>query len=102
MGLLTDVASISSSMLQGTVRSNSNDREFSRLISAAVVNKNFCNLLLNNPKRALSTGFQGETFSFGHEEENLIVSIEATTLADFATQLTNHESIERLRKDAYC
>lgn len=93
MGLLTDVAGISSSVIQGTIRSKSNGREISRLISAAVVNQNFCQMLLNNPKRALASGYQGETFSLGREEREMIFSIKASTLADFATQLTQHENV---------
>ena len=61
--------------------------EVSRLLAAAVVNPQFCDLLLEDPALALKTGFQGETFSFNNEERNLILSIRADSLADLANQL---------------
>ena len=45
------------------------NREFSRLISAAVVNQRFCNLLLINPMIALSTGYNGESFHLTAEAQ---------------------------------
>jgi hypothetical protein len=72
---------------------NSTDRtpngtEMSRLLTAAVVNVNFRTLLLNDPGRALATGFNGESFWFDRDEHERILSIKAHTLADFANQLT--------------
>jgi hypothetical protein len=61
--------------------------ELSRLISAAVVNQRFCNLLLADPALALATGYSGETFRLPIEEQELILSIRATSLVDFAAQL---------------
>ena len=61
--------------------------EVSRLLAAAVVNKQFCALLLEDPALALKTGFQGETFSFSNEGRNLILSIRADSLADLANHL---------------
>jgi hypothetical protein len=65
-----------------------NGKELSRLISAAVVNREFCNLLLADPAVALATGYNGEAFHLAIEEQELITSIRATSLADFAQQLT--------------
>jgi hypothetical protein len=65
-----------------------NGKELSRLISAAVVNREFCNLLLADPAVALATGYNGEAFHLATEEQELITSIRATSLADFAKQLT--------------
>jgi hypothetical protein len=65
-----------------------NGKELSRLISAAVVNREFCNLLLADPAVALATGYNGEAFHLATEEQELITSIRATSLADFAQQLT--------------
>jgi hypothetical protein len=62
--------------------------ELSRLMIAAVVNKKFCDLLLTNPKLALAAGCNGEVFHLAPEEYHLILSIQATSLADLATQLT--------------
>lgn len=66
--------------------------ELSRLITAAVVNQKFCNLLLTNPATALATGYGGESFYLTTDEQELILSIHATTLADFATQLADRRN----------
>jgi hypothetical protein len=61
--------------------------ELSRLLAAAVINPEFCHLLLDNPELALKSGFQGEDFWFTEEERDLILSIRADSLADLANQL---------------
>ena len=61
--------------------------ELSRLLAAAVINPEFCHLLLDDPELALKIGFQGEDFLFTEEERELIVSIRAASLADLASQL---------------
>ena len=61
--------------------------ELSRLLTAAVVNRGFCKLLLTNPATALEKGYNGESFRLGREEHELILSIRAKSLADFARQL---------------
>ena len=61
--------------------------ELSRLLSAAVINPEFCHLLLDNPELALESGFQGEDFLFEEEGTQLILSIRAASLADLANQL---------------
>ena len=63
--------------------------EVGRLLTAAVVNRGFCKLLLTNPATAIEKGYNGETFRLGREEHELILSIHAKSLADFAMQL-NH------------
>jgi hypothetical protein len=62
-------------------------REMSRLLTAAVVNPEFRNLLLTNPPIALSSGYNGETFDFTLDAQALILSIQANSLEEFATQL---------------
>jgi hypothetical protein len=91
MGIMTNVAGISPAVYAGTLKPKSNDREISRLITAAVVNRGFCQMLLDNPKRALASGYKGETFTLETEEQDLIFSIQAVSLADFAAQLVNHK-----------
>lgn len=66
--------------------------ELSRLVTAAVVNQEFCNLLLTNPKLALAAGYKGEVFRLTPEEYRLILSIRATSLADFARQLAKRRN----------
>ena len=61
--------------------------ELSHLLAAAVINPEFCHLLLDNPELALESGFQGEGFLFTEEERDLILSIRAASLADLANQL---------------
>lgn len=61
----------------------------SRLFAAAVVNRDFCDMLLNDPQEALRKGYLGETFMLTHDERDLIFSIRAHSLADLARQI-NH------------
>jgi len=67
-------------------------KEYSRLLSAAVINPNFRDLLLANPSQALAAGFCAETFHFSHEETLRVINIQAESLADFAEQLIQHRT----------
>ena len=67
----------------------SNHPELSRILSAAVINSQFRQLLLQNPLVAVSSGYRGEKFSLDSTEQQAIAAIKATTLAEFAAQLTN-------------
>jgi hypothetical protein len=60
----------------------------SRVFAAAVVNKQFCSMLLQDPQVVLQEGYLGETFSLSKEERDLIVSIQADSLSDLAKQVT--------------
>jgi hypothetical protein len=62
--------------------------ELSRLLNAAVVSPAFCQLLLTRPSAALKAGYHGEPFRLAPEDEASILSIQATSLARFAQQLT--------------
>jgi hypothetical protein len=64
-------------------------REISRLLTAAVINENFCRMLLSNPEKALQTGFRGEVFHLASEEKRRLLAIHASSLADFAAKLPN-------------
>jgi len=64
-------------------------REYSRILTAAVINSRFRQMLLSNPGKAVSTGYAGEAFHLPHEEKKRLASIRATSLADFASQLTH-------------
>jgi len=59
----------------------------SRVFAAAVVNRQFCDMLLQDPSIALQKGYLGEAFSLSKEEKDLIVSIRADSLADLARQV---------------
>ena len=63
--------------------------EISRLLSAAVINKGFLDLLLSDPARALAQGYYGEEFSLDFDQKALVLSIQAESLSDFACQLTS-------------
>jgi len=61
--------------------------EMSRLLAAAAINPDFCQLLLADPDSALRSGFLGEDFSFTEEERDLILSIRAESLPELANEL---------------
>ncbi len=61
--------------------------ELNRLLAAAVVNDEFCRLLLDDPGQALEIGYQGESFHLSVEERALILSIRANTLTELAKEL---------------
>lgn len=60
----------------------------SKLFEAAVVNRQFCQLLLSQPEAALQQGYLGNSFDLTLEEQALIVSIQANSLPDLAQQVT--------------
>ena len=67
-------------------RSNSSSA-ISRVFAAAIVNRQFCNMLLDDPYMALKKGYLGESFSLSKEEQDLIISIRANSLTDLAKQV---------------
>ena len=62
--------------------------EYSRILSAAVINSHFRHMLLNDPVKAISNGYSGEQFNINNEEKVRLSVIRATSLADFAAQLS--------------
>ena len=60
----------------------------SRLFEAAVLNRQFCQLLLSQPEAALQQGYLGNSFNLTREEQALIISIRANSLPDLAQQIT--------------
>lgn len=63
--------------------------DLSRLFAAAVVSPDFCQSLLQDAATALASGYGGETFALSQAEEALVLSIEASTLAEFANQVVD-------------
>jgi hypothetical protein len=63
------------------------DREYSRIMTAAVVNEKFRKLLLTNPGLALKSGYGGEAFHLALEEATRIAKIRVSSLAEFAVQM---------------
>ena len=61
--------------------------ELNRLVAAAVVNRRFRQLLLTQPAKAIENGYNGETFSLTPASRQLVCSIVARTLEEFAEPL---------------
>jgi hypothetical protein len=79
--------------VQKTNRTGSNgasrtQQEYSRILTAAVINNQFRKLLLTNPAKAIEIGYGGEMFTLAREEKRRVAEIHATSLADFASQLS--------------
>jgi hypothetical protein len=72
----------------GSMNASRAHQEYSRILTAAVINMQFRQLLLSNPGKAIESGYGGETFSLAREEKKRVASIRATNLADFASQLS--------------
>lgn len=56
----------------------------SYLLAAAVVSRQFREMLLENPEAALQKGYLGEQFDLSHEERECLTSTRAQSLADLA------------------
>jgi len=65
--------------------------ELNRLLSAAVVSKNFRNVLLTSPEVALASGYQGEKFNLSDADRSWLFSIKPTSLVDLAANLVNYQ-----------
>lgn len=79
------------SKLSPSSPSSSPNGELSRLIAAAVVDRKFCKLLLENPAVALEANYGSESFHLTPQEKALVLSVQCpTSLADFAEQLTKN------------
>ncbi|MDF1515731.1 MAG: hypothetical protein P1S60_18135 [Anaerolineae bacterium] len=74
-----------------TVQININ--ELSRLLTAATVSKEFRELLLSNPQKALEKGYNGEVFHLDEPDLDRILSIQAMSLNDFAQQLVGTQEL---------
>lgn len=68
--------------------------DLSRLFAAAVVSPDFCQMLLQDTATALADGYHGQSFTLPPAEESLLLSIEAHTLADFASQVVDGKSVQ--------
>ncbi len=69
-------------------QNKSTSSEYSRILSAAVINSKFRDMLLSDPMKAISCGYSGEHFNLDHEDKNRLATIRATSLAEFAAQLS--------------
>jgi hypothetical protein len=71
-----------------------NHRGLNQLVCAATVNARFRETLLRNPTQALSTGYLDHSFSLTAEERDLVISIQAQQLEDFAAQVYRWISVK--------
>jgi hypothetical protein len=71
----------------GSMSASRAHQEYSRILTAAVINMQFRKLLLDNPGKAIEAGYGGEVFYLAREEKRRVAEIRATSLADFASQL---------------
>lgn len=67
--------------------------EMSRLFNAAIVDRKFCDLLLNRPDRALTDGYNGEPFALSKQDRKLILEAKSTSLVDLAKHCVQYSSI---------
>jgi hypothetical protein len=65
----------------------SNQREYSRILTAAVISSQFRQKLLANPEKAITAGYAGEVFHLEGEEKMRLKSIRARSLPEFASAL---------------
>jgi hypothetical protein len=66
--------------------------ELNRLLSAAIVSTGFRNMLMTNPESAIIKGYQGEKFNLSSDEYRWLVSVQATDLASFASQMLDYQN----------
>jgi hypothetical protein len=66
--------------------------ELNRLLSAAIVSAGFRNMLITNPETAIDKGYQGEKFNLSPDEYRWLVSVQATDLASFASQMLDYQN----------
>lgn len=69
------------------------EREYSRIMTAAVISERFRKLLLTNPGLAIKNGYNGEAFHLAAEESQRISAIRATTLAEFANKMNSYAQV---------
>ena len=70
-------------------RSRKSSPEYSRILSAAVINSGFRQMLLKDPVKAICGGYSGEKFDLNNDDKSRLASIRAASLAEFAAQLSN-------------
>lgn len=61
--------------------------ELDKLISAALVSRNFRAKLLREPENAIHEGYNGEAFNIPPDIVNMLSQIKAPTLSDFVQEL---------------
>jgi len=62
--------------------------EYSRILSAAVINRSFREKLLSDPALAIASGFNGESFDLTDSEKKELSALKGLTLSEFALQIS--------------
>lgn len=71
-----------------SVQNTTNDLSIiRRLLVAAAISPSFCSRLLENPSRALQSGFGGEKFHLSDSAFQSISTIQAASLGEFIQQV---------------
>jgi hypothetical protein len=78
---------------------SSDHGELGKLVHAALISAGFRELLLTDAAAALAAGCAGETFRRTPQERELVLSIHASSLQDFAMQLATRRSGEAQDED---
>jgi len=66
---------------------STNPKAISKLLSAAIVDRSFQKVLLTRPEEAMANGYNGEIFDLTEDDRAMIMTIQATSIKDFAAQL---------------
>ncbi len=74
-------------------KTRSEPTEMNRLLAAALISSQFCNLLLKDPARALQQGFAGEHFVLSNDEQDFILSLRVASLQEFVAHVCEHLSV---------
>jgi hypothetical protein len=70
-----------------TIDTSQDTDSISRLLVAAAINPRFCAALLADPRYTAQRGFGGEGFPLSSTALDVLGSVRATTLPEFATKL---------------
>lgn len=62
-------------------------KSLNQLLCAATVNTRFREVLLRDPAKAIASGYFDHSFALTQEEQDMVVSIRAQRLEDFAEQV---------------
>ena len=57
--------------------------------STTPVRRSFCQMLLTNPAQALEVGYNGMRFALSNQEKELVLSIQAKSLSELASQINS-------------
>lgn len=73
--------------------------EMSRLLNAALIDRQFCDLLLTRPDLALANGYNGEAFLLSFRDRRFILRARFASLTDFAERWLAFDCRSRPARD---